>query len=292
MKEYTAEALDEFNCCLSDIQHYVKMELLKLRRFGPCTIRDINFQYHVKNWVREYDLDILNSSSTDVINALLANLGLPTIDEESYYCLRDDDNEKADDLYYDQLDNIVDFIQNGICDNWDELCEEIYAEEGDGTHQYISPKRSYLIPDKNFVRPKEYSPVVRKLLYDCFCYNYDAFVKYYIFWEPRIVDYLSRLVTMWLERLYCSLCDERSAMKIIYLFGEIFGVDVFTFDSPNNVYRLKKGCTNTFFSMRLFPNLTEHMANCILDLWDEFSAEYITDEFHKVSLKEFSPNKV
>ena len=290
---YPPSALDEFSDFLRNKWHYILVELHMLSRLGPCTIKDIDIQYHIRKWINEGYFLYANGVTARDINPLLENLGLSTLDEDSFYELEEVDVYAAGELFRQKLDEAIDYMQNGIYQNWNELCEEIdYARDNFSDRKRIARDDSF-IPSKGFVPPEQYSPAMRKILFDCFCYMYEE-IKYVPRWyHPEMDDFrLECAISVWFEHMYCRFGDARHGLIALHLLEEIFGIDKTNpmFKVPSGRFWRYARPANRMFSVLPYSSeLSGYMLNCLIDLWDELEDEYIKADFHKIHLADFAP---
>lgn len=285
-----------FERCLSCKRHYILYELYKLSKLGPCTVRDIDLRFHVEQWVRFDYYKYGYRLTAQEINSLLEDLGLITIDEAAFDAIRNTDGDAADELFYQKLDEAIDYIENGICQNWEELCEIIEYDSEDLPKRDGRKHSNFFMPDDDFTPPTQYSLLMRKLLCDCFCYTYDEIAGVpAVYDDPamrreRFVDWA---VLRWLERMYCSFGDERSILRTLHLLEEIFGIDS-TDSKPNflpaHFWKLERP-VSPFFILLPTEKLMRYVSNCLIDLWDELEEEYLHADFHKIHLSDFAPGK-
>ncbi len=287
--KYTTEALDVFDSCLHYIRHFVAMDLHRLQKLYPCTIADIDLRYLIQYWV---DIVYINFGGyrPDTVNDLLYSLGLPQIDEKVYAEIERHDEDAADELLYQSLDNAVEYIQTGIYENWLYLSEHTDFESAVCQRRTHSSPREWFAFSDDFTKPEQYSPLARKLLYDCFCYMYGNIASIP---KEHLRNYtMECMVLIWLKRTYCDHKDARSVFKILLLLGEFLGieVDIPSQGFPEYFWKYDERQYHLPF-MGYASKIAKYMGNCLIDLWDEFVEEYFNEDFHTMSFIDFAPNE-
>ena len=288
--KYTSEALDVFDSCFHYMRHFLAIDLHRLQKHYPCTIADIDLRYHIRNWVDISYLEGRGYGSADSVNILLDELGLPQIDEKTYAKLERSDPDAADDLFYKCLDNAVEYIQSGIYENWLYLCEQSDDDAAVCQYRTHSAPQEWFAFSSNFAKPEQYTPLARKLLYDFFCYMYRDITR-----TPKqfLNAYtMSCMASVWLKRTYYDHKDARCVLKILFLLGEILGVDVKLPEHglPAYFWKTEEPLWNFQFRSASW-DIAEYIGNCLIDLWDEFVEEYFNEDFQTMSLIDFVPGE-
>ena len=288
--KYTPEALEVFAYCLYYIHHFVAMDLHRLQKLYPCTIADIDLRYLIQFWA---DMVYFNFGGycPDTANVLLDSLGLPQIDEKVYAELEYHDQDAAEDLLYQSLDNAVEYIQSGIYENWQSLlCDYEYYESAVCQWRRHSSPREWFAFSNDFSKPEQYSSLARKLLYDCFCYMYDNITEL----PEKFLDAsaMEGMVLFWLKRTYCDHKDARSVFKMLCLLGDILGVEVIlpAHGFPEDFWKYDERQYHLPF-MCYARKIAKYMGNCLMDLWDDFVEEYFNEDFQTMSLIDFTPSE-
>lgn len=288
-KNYSPAVLETIYKCFKAIQHCVKIELYKLSKFGPCTIMDIDLRYHIELWAKGYFQYCLRQEF-DSLNYLLEDLGLPAVEKTVYENLTSIDEDAAEDLCCQMWETAVEFVEIALQQNWKELCEQFDNEE-ERIADNFRRRSDLFAPDKEFIKPAQYTPAARKLLEDCFCYMHERISPMSEYFIPNR-DQLSMIVAIeeWLYRVYGSHGDKNSFLKIVSLICGIFGIDVTDAVYTHSVHFWKSKHPVTFHTVARFSyRLTTHICNCLIDLWDELEEEYLHADFHKIHLSDFAP---